>query len=168
MDSIRKPIHIPGRRLVVTKNMILNAQENTKSAAEAARWLGVSYNTYKKWAKYYKLFEQHLNQKGVGIKKGWASYKVPVHDIISGKRNPPQRWSHTVFKKRLVEDGYFQDECSSCGYNEGNIKTGDVCLNVDFVDGNHKNYKIDNLRLLCPNCYLSYNGFFQKSKTFCK
>ena len=67
--SIQKPINIPGRRKVITKNMILTAQENTNSNMSAARWLNVSYTTYKKWAKYYGVFEQHLNQKGVGIKK---------------------------------------------------------------------------------------------------
>ena len=65
--SIQKPLNIPGRRKVITKNMLLRAQENTVSAAEASRWLEVSYNTYKKWAKYYGVFEQHKNQEGVGI-----------------------------------------------------------------------------------------------------
>ena len=166
--SIQKPIKIPGRRKVITKNMILRAQENTNSNMSAARWLEVSYNTYKKWAKYYGVFEQHLNQEGVGIKKGWATYKVPVDDIITGKRQPPRRWSHKVLKKRLIEDGYFNEECSNCAYSEENIQTGKVCLSIDFQDGNHKNFKIDNLRLLCPNCYLSYNGRFPSSKTFCK
>ena len=166
--AIRKPLHIPGRRLVLTKNMILDAQSQTKSAAEASRWLNVSYNTYKKWAKYYNIFEQHKNQTGVGIKKGWATYKVPIDDIITGKRQPPQRWSHKVFKERLVEEGYFNEECHSCAYSEENIKTKKVCLSIDFKDGDHKNFKIDNLRFLCPNCYLSFNGFFPKSKSFCK
>ena len=166
--SIKKPINIPGRRKVITKNMILRAQENTNSNMAAARWLEVSYNTYRKWAKYYKVFEQHLNQKGVGVKKGWATYKVPVDDIITGKRQPPARWSHKVLKKRLIEDGYFNDECSHCSYNEENLITNSVCLGIDFKDGNHENFKIDNLRLLCPNCYLSYNGRFPSSKTFCK
>ena len=49
-SSVRKPIHIKGRRLVLTKNMIMESQSNTKSAMAAARWLGVSYNTYKKWS----------------------------------------------------------------------------------------------------------------------
>ena len=89
-------------------------------------------------------------------------------DIISGKRQPPQKYSGAVLKKRLIEEGYFQDECSNCGYNEINIKTNSVCLGIDFKDGNHDNFKIDNLRLLCPNCYLSYNGRFHGSKTFCK
>ena len=166
--SIQKPLNIPGRRKVITKNMILRSQENTSSNMSAARWLEVSYNTYKKWAKYYGIFEQHLNQKGVGIKKGWATYKVPVDDIITGKRQPPARWSHKVLKKRLIEDGYFNDECSHCSYNEENLTTNNVCLGIDFKDGNHENFKIDNLRLLCPNCYLSNNGHFHNSKLFCK
>ena len=41
-------------------------------------------------------------------------------------------------------------------------------VGVDFEDGDHQNFKIDNLRLLCPNCYLSYNGLFPNSKRFCK
>ena len=169
MEKISKPIHIPGRRFVLTKNKILESQKHTKSNMEAARWLGVSYNTYRKWAKYYGVFEQHLNQKGVGVKKGWAvPYKIPLKDVLSGERQPPKRWSHSVIKKRLIDEGYLYEECSNCGYNETNLKTEKVCLAIDFKDGNHQNFKDDNLRLLCPNCYLSFNGLFKSSKTFCK
>ena len=168
MSGIIRPVKIPGRRVVLTKNMILTSQQNTKSSRKAASWLGVSYNTYKKWAKYYNIFEQHLNQKGVGIKKGWATYRVPLEDILTGKRKMPVNYSFSTLKKRLIEDGYLQEECSSCEYNELNIITEKVCLGLDFKDGNHQNFKIDNLRLLCPNCYLSYNGRFHGSKTFCK
>ena len=56
---MEKFIRIPGRRRSITKNMIESAIEATRSNAEAARWLGVSYNTYKKWAKYYDIFDQH-------------------------------------------------------------------------------------------------------------
>ena len=167
-SPFRKPIRIPGRRTVITKGMIEEAQKNTRSAMEAARWLGTSYNTYKKYAKTYGIFEQHLNKEGFGIKKGFGKYRIPVDDVILGKRQPPKRWSHKVIKKRLIEDGYFNEECSNCAYSEENIQTGKVCLGIDFKDGNHKNFKIDNLRLLCPNCYLSYNGRFPGSKTFCK
>ena len=80
--KFQKPIRIKGHRLVLTKKMIEDAQSQTKSNMAAARWLGVSYNTYKKWAKYYDVFDQHKNQSGVGIKKGWASYKIPIDDII--------------------------------------------------------------------------------------
>ena len=75
--QIVKPVKKPGERFVITKQMILDAQESTQSNMEAARWLTVSYNTYKKWAKYYDIFEQHLNQSGIGIKKGWAIVGLP-------------------------------------------------------------------------------------------
>ena len=163
-----KPIKIPGRRKILTKKMIESSQENTKSAMEAARWLSVSYNTYKKWAQYYGIFEKHLNQSGKGVRKGWASYKVPVDEILTGKRLPPERHTHSVLKNRLIDEGYFQEECSHCGYNEVNLANNKVCLNIDFVDGDTKNFKFDNLRLLCPNCYLSFNGTFHNSKYFCK
>ena len=166
--SIIKPLHIPGKRFVLTKNMIMNAQEATISGRQAANWLKVSYPTYRKWAKYYGIFEQHKNQKGLGTKKGWASYKIPLEDFFEGKRELPTNYSGRVLKKRLLEEGYFQEECSHCGYNEFNVETNEVCLNIDFIDDNSKNLSLDNIRMLCPNCYLSFNGRFPKSKIFCK
>ena len=52
------------------------AIENTKSNSEAARFLKVSFTTYKKYAKLYTdsttgktLWELHKNQAGKGIRK---------------------------------------------------------------------------------------------------
>ena len=43
--SFIRPVRIPGKRFVLTKGMIEEAQNRTKSNMEAARWLKVSYNT---------------------------------------------------------------------------------------------------------------------------
>ena len=165
---INRPLNIPGRRKVITKNMILESQKHTKSNMEAARWMNVCYTTYKKWAKYYGVFEQHLNQKGDGIKKGFAVRTVNVEDIVLGKRQPPRRWSQSVVKEELIDKGYWQDECSNCGYNEENMATGKTCLGIDFTDGDSKNWLLDNIRLLCSNCYYSFNAYFPSAKKFCK
>ena len=53
--SSNRPLTIPGRRKVITKNMILEAQKHTKSNMAAAKWMGVHYSTYKKYAKMYNL-----------------------------------------------------------------------------------------------------------------
>ena len=45
--SSEKPLSIPGRRKVITKNMILESQKHTQSNMAAANWSGVQYNTYK-------------------------------------------------------------------------------------------------------------------------
>ena len=164
--SFIRPVRIPGKRFVLTKGMIEESQKHSKSNMEAARWLKVSYNTYKKWAKYYNLFEQHLNQSGVGVKKGWATYKIPLEDIFEGKRKC--NYTLPMLKKRMVEDGYAKEECYSCSFNQGRITDGKIPLLIDFIDGNSDNFNVNNIRLLCPNCYLSYNGSFYKSKVFCK
>jgi DNA-binding transcriptional regulator YdaS (Cro superfamily) len=148
--------------------MILEAQKHTKSNMAAAKWMGINYSTYKKYAKMYGVFEQHLNQKGLGVKKGFAMRTVNVEDIVLGKREPPQRWSQSVVKEELIDKGYWQDECSVCGYNEVSLETNKVCLGIDFGDGNSKNWLLDNIRLLCVNCYYSFNAQFPGSKKFCK
>ena len=63
MDIVRKR----HSKRPLLKAEIELAMQNTKSNKEAARFLGVSYNTYKKYAKMYKdddtqksLFEKHL------------------------------------------------------------------------------------------------------------
>ena len=118
--------------------MIESAIENTKSNASAARWIGVDYKTYKKYAKRYGIFDKGLNQSGVGIKKGYGSYKIDIADILSGSRTSP--YTLAKIKRRLVDDGYLIEECSTCAFNEKNIATDVICLKVDFVDGDTSNY----------------------------
>ena len=104
--SANRPLNIPGRRKVITKNMILEAQKHTKSNMAAAKWMNVCYTTYRKWAKYYKVFDQHLNQTGVGIQKGWVTRTTNVEDIILGKRKVPRKWSQSTVKEELIKKGY--------------------------------------------------------------
>ena len=81
--NFQKPIRIKGKKLVLTKKMIEDAQSQTKSNMRpAARWLGVSYLTYRKYAKIYGLFEGHLNQSGVGIKKGYGRWIKSLDQIL--------------------------------------------------------------------------------------
>ena len=163
--SFIRPIRVPGRRYVLTKSMIEEAQKHTKSNMEAARWLKVSYNTYKKWAKYYNLFDQHLNQSGKGIKKVHVNYKASLDDIFNN-RYPD--YPCRVLKKRLISEGLIKEECSVCGYDEERLTDNKVCLHLDYIDGNKENKVYDNLRLLCPNCYFTNVSEFLNSKKFCQ
>lgn len=43
--------------------------------------------------------------------------------------------------------------CSQCGWNERNIYTDNIPLEVEHIDGNYSNNKEYNLDLLCPNCH---------------
>mgnify|MGYP004140561109 CR=1 FL=1 len=164
--NFEKPLKIHGRRKVITKKMIEDAQSNTKSNMAASRWLGINYLTYRKYAKVYGLFERHLNPSGVGIKKGYGKYRKPLDELLASDRKV--KLTKGYLKKRLIADSWTEEECNSCGYNEIVMGKNGVALLIDFIDGNSSNSKLDNIRLLCPNCYLSYNGHFPSSVTFLK
>ena len=59
----------PFRSKPIPKGKIETAINATLSIRAASQYLGVSYNTFKKYAKKYELFEQNKNQSGVGIHK---------------------------------------------------------------------------------------------------
>ena len=78
---------------ILTKEDILRAQKVTRSNMAAARYLHVSYNHYKKYAKMYKndegvtLLEAHMNQSGEGIPKFAVSGidNIPLMDVLEGR-----------------------------------------------------------------------------------
>jgi hypothetical protein len=49
-------------------------------------------------------------------------------------------------------------ECESCGFNEVRVIDGQMPILLSQKDGNRENYDIDNLEVLCYNCYYLISG----------
>ena len=144
----------------ITKEQILAAMGKTKSNMAAARYLNCSYGHYKKWAKLYEsdthdnLFEQHKNQSGIGIPKFLrVGGKEPaLIDIIEGRANASS-FTPDKIKYRLITEGYLEEKCAMCGFEERRVLDYKMPLLLNFKDDNKKNYKLDNIELLCYNHY---------------
>jgi hypothetical protein len=136
---------------------IKEVQTKARSAAEAARLLGVSYNTYKKYAKEYGIFENLKNPHGIGIRKGSNphSFAHGLDDILAGKYPDYPTWK---LKNRLLDNGYLEEKCANCGFEERRITDFRVPLVLDFIDDDKQNHKYDNLRMLCFNCSFLIRG----------
>ena len=154
----------------LTKEQILRAMRHTKSNMSAARYLGVSYIHYKKWAKFYEateegyanLHEQHLNPSGKGIPKflKGKGKEAPLIDIIEG-RIDASSFKPEKLKYRLLQEGHLEEKCSQCGFNERRVLDYKMPLLLNFKDSNKKNWKLDNLEMLCYNHYfLSVGDIF--------
>ena len=148
------------KKKILTKDQILRAMKHTKSNMAAARFLGCSYPHYKQYAKLYKnedgktLFEVHLNRQGKGISKHLYKKKdiTPIMDILEG-RVDVSNYSPKDIKERLLHESLIAEECTCCEFNERRVVDYKVPLILNFKDNNKKNWKLENLELLCYNCY---------------
>ena len=138
----------------LSKEMIMAAQAKTKSNMAAARYLHVSYQHYKKWAKLYKLFDSHKNQSGKGIPKFLKGPKKMPHmlEIIEG-RIAASSFDPNKLKYALIEQGYLSEECAVGSFKERRDLDYKMPLLLHFKDNNSNNYSLDNIQLLCYNHY---------------
>lgn len=147
----------------LTKESIISAMDKTKSVRAAARYLNCSYQHIKKWMKLYvdengvSLFEAHKNQSGKGIPKflsvSTINKKEPaILDIIEG-RIDPSHFNPQKIKYRLITEGYLKDECGNCGFHERRVSDYKSPLILHFKDNNKQHYRLDNMEMLCYNCY---------------
>ena len=147
------------KKKFLSKEQIVAAQGKTLSNMAAARYLHVSYQHYKKYAKMYNLFEQHKNQAGKGIPKFLRADgpEPALLDIIEG-RIDASSFSPDKLKYRLITEGYLKEECSVCQFHERRVSDYKMPLLLNFKDNNKNNYRKENTELLCYNHYFLQVG----------
>ena len=55
-------------------------------------------------------------------------------------------------KKRLFEEGIKQQKCELCGWCETSLD-GRIPVELDHINGDRYDNRLENLRVLCPNCH---------------
>ena len=141
---------------------IRDALKNTPSSARAAKYLGVCVSTFNKYIKLYGIVNPRKGQN-FKYKNTHHSPKVgkfPIDQILLGRH--PNFPVHRL-KDKLVRGGYKKAECEHCGFNDRRMTDGKLPLLLNFDDGNNKNHKLENLKLLCYNCTFTVGrGYFSK------
>lgn len=72
------------------------------------------------------------------------------------KQLPWNEMSYEKKRKLLIEEANFA--CTVCGFDKKR-PNGGVILEIDHIDGDHKNNSRENLRVLCPNCHAMTPNF---------
>jgi len=146
-----------GKARPLMESEIKAAQDESVSAADAARKLSVSYNTYKKYAKLYGIMERCKCTDATGRPKVHNPYKgkYPLEEILMGMHPsyPPHKLRKKLFGAKLKIE-----ECEICGYSEKRITDGKVPLILAFKDGERSNHILENLEIVCYNCYHNIYG----------
>jgi 5-methylcytosine-specific restriction endonuclease McrA len=103
--------------------------------------------------------------KAIGLKWKDKNYrnvqptKIPLNEILEGKHPSYQTLK---LKKRMIKDGIKENKCEICGIVEWN--SNPLAMQLDHIDGNSHNHKLENLRLTCPNCHSQTETYCGKNK----
>jgi len=72
------------------------------------------------------------------------------------------RWSNELVKDRIVKESLLDYRCSKCNIDEWQGET--IVLDLDHINGNNRDNRLENLRFLCPNCHSQTYNYKGRNK----
>lgn len=136
-----------------SKEEFILAWETSYSIAEVARKLnlniyGSTYQTLKDTAKELKLNKNHMTGQAHLKNKTnpWAPKRPLEKVLVFGKKE-----NNGNLKIRLIKELGWEHKCYSC--NRDSWMGNKIPIELEHINGNSKDNRIDNLTFLCPNCH---------------
>lgn len=98
---------------------------------------------------------------GQGYLKGkihnWSPKKSLADILIKGTT-----YRSASLRKRLVNELKIPNECFICKITDWQYKP--ISLHLDHINGEHTDNRLENLRLLCPNCHSQTETYCVKNR----
>jgi hypothetical protein len=141
------------KRSWTTEQLIIAARQSKSIRSTLIKLglkpMGGNYIQIKKYFKENNIDTAHFtgkiwNKGLVGLGKPiWSLQEILVEN---------SHYQSFLLKKRLFKAGLKPQRCEECGWAKMS-EDGRIPLELDHINGNKCDNRIENLRILCPNCH---------------
>jgi hypothetical protein len=140
---------------IVPAEDVRSAMEGSRSIAETMRRCGLDPTN----GSAYRRFVDRLEELGIARDQvpgqAWAAGTTrsgraprPLQEILV--RDSPYRDGSSKLRERLIREGVLEPVCAHCGLTTW--RGSPAPLRLDHVNGDPRDNRAENLRLLCANC----------------
>ncbi len=141
-----------------TDDQLISAVRSSKTIADVLRKLELkvkagNYSTINKYINQMSLCTDHMTGKSHG--SSISPQKKPLEELLVEH----SIMSRSSLKKRLLKEGVLTNQCSECKLKEWRGEK--LVMVLDHINGVNNDNRIENLRMLCPNCN-------SQTPTFCR
>lgn len=151
-------------KLIMNKDLLSNIIINCTSYAQVIKQLNKNVNNGSLYRlivlkiKEYKLDISHFTGKAWNKNKV-IGYKHPIHYYLV---NEDRGITSHKLKLRLISEKIFEHRCFMCGITKWMGKL--TPIELDHINGNNQDNRLENLRILCPNCHAQTETYCSKNK----
>lgn len=143
------------RRRSWTDEQLVILVPRCRSYTEVVAGLGLSitaagnWRTVQKYVAQLELDTTHFidRRSAENLKAAHLKTTIPIEDILV----EGSTYGTSNLSKRLVREGLKKYACERCGLTEWLGEK--LSLELDHINGVNNDHRLENLKLLCPNCH---------------
>lgn len=144
------------------KEKFIEAVKNSETISGVLQELGlfVSSGNYRTFYKYKNLWQVDTSHFiGYNSKnKTFNRERIPTEQILVEN----SFYSKCSLRKRIIKENIIEYKCAICGIISW--LDNPLSLNLDHINGDNTDNRIENLRFLCPNCHTQTETYGGKNK----
>lgn len=150
---------------VWTKEALEEAVKNNETISGVLRDLGISvlagnFTTFRKKVAVFGLDISHFADRKAGRHPSRLRFSLDEILVVNSTYR-----SRSSLTRRLLKSKLLVYSCASCGVKDWCNRP--LVLHLDHINGINNDNRIENLRLLCPNCHSQTDTYAGRNRDKC-